>query len=65
MVAEPSVVNLPLTDAKVLSEFTNLRNAISIVQAEFNDKLMKQGNALGNTLEMVKRKWMQLRFKPT
>ena len=53
MVAEP-VVNLPLTDEKVIAEFTNLRNAISIVQAEFNEKLMKQGNALGDTLEMVK-----------
>lgn len=53
MVAEP-VVNLPLTDEKVITEFTNLRNAISVVQAEFNEKLMKQGNALGDTLEMVK-----------
>jgi len=52
MVAEPVV--LPLTEQKIINEFANLRNAISVIQAEFNEKLMKQGNALGSNLEMVK-----------
>lgn len=44
----------PLTEPKVINEFQATRNASSTIQAEFNDKVMKQGNALGVIMTMLK-----------
>ena len=54
MVAELGSLNLPLTEEKLANEFQFIRNSLSTIQGEYTSKLLKQGEALGEAMTMVK-----------
>jgi len=56
MVAEPGSIDLPLTEEKLASEFQFIRNSLSNMQGDYTSKLLKQGEAVGEAMTMVKEK---------